>query len=78
MRQKLYVDAYVLYREAISSTKNQSYLVKFKLNLAIVCLKLNLIKEYGENISSVLEIEPSNIKAIYHQAKYHVLKGKYD
>ena len=78
MRQKLYVDAYVLFREAIRSTKDQSYLVKFKLNLAIVCLKLNLIREYGENILSVLEIEPHNIKAIYHQAKYHVLKGKYD
>ena len=44
MKKKEYVDAYVLYTEAISKTKNEEYLLKFRLNKAIVCYKLNLIK----------------------------------
>ena len=33
MKRQEYVDAYVLYTEAVATTKDKSYLIKFKLNL---------------------------------------------
>ena len=54
MKEKAYVEAYVHYSEASSQTKDKEYLLKFTLNKAIVCFKLNLIEEYGSNIEKVL------------------------
>ena len=59
-------------------TKNKSYLIKFKLNLMVVCLKLKLINEYGALAEEVYQMDPENVKAIYHKAKFLVLKGMYD
>ena len=67
----------MLYTEALSRTENKIYQVKFRLNLAIVCFKLNLINEYGKNADRALEIDPKNVKAIYHRAKFLILKEKY-
>ena len=68
----------MLYNEAISMTKNKSYLIKFKLNLMVVCLKLKLINEYGALAEEVYQMDPENVKAIYHKAKFLILKGRYE
>ena len=44
MKKKEYVEAYIVYSEAVSMTKDKEYLFKFRLNLAIVCYKLNLVE----------------------------------
>ena len=67
----------MLYNEAISMTKNKSYLIKFKLNLMVVCLKLKLINEYGALAEEVYQMDSENVKAIYHKAKFLILKGRY-
>ena len=78
MKNQEYIDAYVLYSEAVAMTKDKSYLIKFKLNLMIVCLKLKLTNEYGALAEEVYQMDPKNIKAIYHTAKFLILKGRYD
>jgi CII-binding regulator of phage lambda lysogenization HflD len=50
---------------------------KFYLNKAIVCSKLNLYLEYGENINQVLKLNPTGQKAVYHQIKQLILTGKF-
>ena len=78
MKRQEYVDAYVLYAEAAAATKEKSYLIKFKLNLMVVCLKLKLINEYGALAEEVYQMDPENVKAIYHKAKFLILKGRYE
>ena len=51
--------------------------MKFILNKAIVCYKLNLINEYGENADKALVISVNNKKALYHKIKSLILKEKY-
>lgn len=50
---------------------------KFYLNKAIACSKLNLYREYGENINQVLKLNPTSQKGIYHQIKQLILTEKF-
>ena len=77
MSKKNYVDAYVHYSKALKNTKHHEYLIKFSLNRAIVCQKLNLKMEYGLNIDKVLRMEPIQMKATYHKIKHLILIEKY-
>ena len=47
MKDKKYLKAYTHYDISLKQTTSREYLIKFFLNKAIVCLNLNLIKEYG-------------------------------
>ena len=78
MKRKEYVEAYLVYTEALEETEDREELMKFYLNKAIVCSKLNLVQEYKDNIAEVLKKDGNNRKAIYHKIKCLILMEKYD
>jgi hypothetical protein len=43
MKGQKYTEAYEIYTEALKRTQDAEYIMKFRLNLAIICYKLNLI-----------------------------------
>jgi fructose-bisphosphate aldolase class 1 len=44
MKNEEYIAAYILYSEALNKAQSEEYKVKFLLNKAIVCYKINLLK----------------------------------
>jgi hypothetical protein len=65
---------YLVYSANIErAADNKDYLLKFMLNKAIACSKMNWNVEYGHTIEEVLKLDPKNTKALYHKIKYLVL-----
>ena len=73
MKSEDYVSAYILYTEALNRVQNEESITKFMLNKAIVCLKINLLEEYRDLIDKIIQKDPQNIKALYHQIKADAL-----
>jgi hypothetical protein len=77
MKKEKYVEAYLLYHDAIGKVSSEKEINKLILNKAIVCSHLNLLHDYYDHAEMVIDFDPSNLKATYHKFKALVLLEKY-
>lgn len=77
MEDRQYVEAYLLYHEAIGKTNGSRESNRFLLDKAIACYHLNLYQDYLSHAELVVQFEPSNIEAYCHIFKALIMLGKF-